>query len=455
MDNRGLRRTGSLPDFTATNTSAEQHWSSTTSLTRIPSNSYQEQPPPGLAPHQGSEEEGLELLIHGSPIGRADSEETADDERLLDYDSDCEIADKIPPIGSNTGGEVASCTEAANSNSVCGTDSVATAMDTDLPTPGTSGSTPSEHGLDALYFQCRSARLSSFKDNLISVSHDESFGKKLVAQSPLFGSLEDHGNLDKTFHGSRTMRGNEIVNQSISSSFDPAKLMCVSCSNEHPIFDKTPVVIMFSDQNLVPTLSGNCRDCIHIVRLENASLLELFELANEMLGEVTFQEGSLFMFGSGSHLGRFGSAVYARDWTDVVARSSAVWRGIRVSPLIPLIVTECPGSIVRDASEFGTWLDSVYDSNPLGMNELWMELVAAMEENSMGAATLETMDSYKCVFPSTLHSKTTDKVITFCSNNSRPVTFKGLPKGRCRELLGNLLGYLSMFPPREFSRKGR
>jgi hypothetical protein len=72
-----------------------------------------------------------------------------------------------------------------------------------------------------------------------------------------------------------------------------------------------------------------------------------------------------------------------------------------------------------------------------------MELVAAMEENSMGAATLETMDSYKCVFPSTLHSKTTDKVITFCSNNSRPVTFKGLPKGRCNELLGNLLGYLN------------
>jgi hypothetical protein len=238
------------------------------------------------------------------------------------------------------------------------------------------------------------------------------------------------------------MRGNETVNQSISSSFDPAKLMCVSCSNEHPIYDKKPVVIMFSDQNFVPTLNGSCRDCIHIARLENASLLELFELANEILGEVTFQEGSIFMFGSGSHLGRFGSAVYARDWTDVVARSSAVWRRIRVSPLIPLIITECPGPIVRDASEFGTWLESVYDSNPLGMNELWMELVAAMEENSMGVATLETMDSYKCVFPSTLQSKAADKGTTFCSNNSRPVTFKGLPKGRCSELLSNLLGYL-------------
>jgi hypothetical protein len=88
------------------------------------------------------------------------------------------------------------------------------------------------------------------------------------------------------------MRGNETVNQSISSSFDPAKLMCISCSNEHPVFDKKPVVIIFSDQNFVPALCGKCCDCIHIVRLENASLLELFDLANEILGEVTFQEGS-------------------------------------------------------------------------------------------------------------------------------------------------------------------
>ncbi len=238
------------------------------------------------------------------------------------------------------------------------------------------------------------------------------------------------------------MRGNETVNQSISSSFDPAKLMCISCSSEHPVFYKKPVVIILSDQNFVPSLSGKCGDCIHIVRLENASLLELFELATEIFGDVTFQEGSNFMFGSGSHLGRSGSAMYARDWTDVVARSSAAWRGIRISPLIPLIVTECPGPIVRDASEFGIWLESVYDSNPLGMCDLWMELVAAMEENSMGTTTLETMDSYKCVFPSTLHCKTLDKVVTLCSNNSRPVTFKGLPKDRCSELLGNMLKYL-------------
>ncbi len=71
-----------------------------------------------------------------------------------------------------------------------------------------------------------------------------------------------------------------------------------------------------------------------------------------------------------------------------------------------------------------------------------MELVAAMEENSTGTTTLEIMDSYKYVFPSTLKCKTLDKVVTLCSNNSRPVTFKGLPKDRCSELLSNMLKYL-------------
>jgi hypothetical protein len=41
---------------------------------------------------------------------------------------------------------------------------------------GTSDSTMSE--MDAVYFQCRAARTSSRKDLLISVTSDDTFGKK-------------------------------------------------------------------------------------------------------------------------------------------------------------------------------------------------------------------------------------------------------------------------------------
>jgi hypothetical protein len=296
--------------------------------------------------------------------------------------------------------------------------------------------------LDATYVQCRAARLSSHKDLLISVSQDESFGKTVTVQSACIGSFEDHGGLEKTFLGSRMMRGNVTVNQSISSSFDPAKLTCISCEQEHAIVGKEPLVVMFSDQNFVPTLTSADKGCISVVRIENASLLELYEIATEMFCNVNFPEGSVFLFGSVSHLGRSGTSIYAKDWTEVVALCSLKWRGVRICPLIPLILTECPGTIVRELCELSNWFNNVYDSNPLGFHEVWLETVAAMEENSNGTTTLDVMDSYKLALPSSLAARTLDRTVTFCSTNSRPVTCNGLQKDRCCELLGSLLNFL-------------
>jgi hypothetical protein len=46
-------------------------------------------------------------------------------------------------------------------------------------------------GSDAIYHQCKSARLHSRKDTLISVSPDNSFGKTVIVQSPQIGSFSD------------------------------------------------------------------------------------------------------------------------------------------------------------------------------------------------------------------------------------------------------------------------
>jgi hypothetical protein len=55
---------------------------------------------------------------------------------------------------------------------------------------------------------------------------------------------------------------------------------------------------------------------------------------------------------------------------------------------------------------------------------------------------LDVMDSYKLALPSTLKTRTLDRTVTFCSNNSHPVTCSGLSKDRCGELLGSLLNFL-------------
>jgi hypothetical protein len=235
------------------------------------------------------------------------------------------------------------------------------------------------------------------------------------------------------------MKGNCTVNESISFSFDPSKLMCVSCSVEHEIIGKKPMVFLFTDQNFVSTMPSQSKECVNICRVENASLLELFEIARETLGNVTLHEGSIFMFGSASHLSRMGTSSYAKDWTDVVALTVETWHGSRVCPLIPLIRTECVGSVVRELNELSLWFEEVYDSDPQGLSDVWRGLVAAMDCFSIGTTSLDVMDSYKVLLPGSLQCRTLDKPVTFCSYSLRPVTFSGLPKDRCDELLSILL----------------
>jgi hypothetical protein len=166
---------------------------------------------------------------------------------------------------------------------------------------------------DAIYHQCKSARLYSRKDVLISVSPDASFGKTVIVQSPLLGSFSDRNDIEHTFHGSRVMKGSNVVNESLSCSFDLSKLNCISCGVEHSIIGKDPLVVLFSDQNFPGMLNSRHGKCINIVRLENSSLFELFDIAREIFGQVQLPEGSVFLFGSASDLGKSGTSLYTRS----------------------------------------------------------------------------------------------------------------------------------------------
>jgi hypothetical protein len=152
---------------------------------------------------EDNEAEGLALLAHCSPdSGDEDTTLISANTELLDYNSDS---------ASTTGGAVLDRCK----------------MDTD--SGGTSClqnknviSNDSNISNDAVYHQCRTARISCYKDTLVSVSQDETFGKTVSIQTPLVGSFGDHPNVGGTFHGSRVKKGNACVNQSLSASFDPA-----------------------------------------------------------------------------------------------------------------------------------------------------------------------------------------------------------------------------------------
>jgi hypothetical protein len=125
-----------------------------------------------------------------------------------------------------------------------------------------------------------------------------------------------------------------------------------------------------------------------------------------------------------------------------VPLASDTWHGIRICPLIPLIMSECPRNIVREISELVTWFDRIYDANPQGLRDAWMGLVKVMEICSTGMTMVDSMETYKLVLPTSLLSRNLDTTDTFCSRNSRPVIFKGLSEDNYCELLNILLGYI-------------
>ncbi len=173
--------------------------------------------------------------------------------------------------------------------------------------------------------------------------------------------------------------------------------------------------------------------------MENPSLGELLEIAVEILEHITVPEGSVLGFGSASHLSRVGTSLYANGWTKLVRAASTRWRSVRICPLIPLIIDDCPGSTAREITELCVWLSTIYENNPLGLGGVWAAVAAAVDDHSVGVALLPSPDTYRIPLPSGLESTSLDSVSTFCSRNSRPVTLRGIPKDKQNELLWSLL----------------
>jgi hypothetical protein len=173
--------------------------------------------------------------------------------------------------------------------------------------------------------------------------------------------------------------------------------------------------------------------------MEDASLSDLMDLSLEIVGNVRVPEGSVFLYGSASFLSRVSTGAYATDWVSVVSQAEKKWRGIRVCPLIPMILTECPGTLAREIAEIAAWFATIYENNPLGLYSVWASAVAATEALSVGAIALPHMDSYKISVPLSLMEHCQFSSMTFCSVSSRPATLSGLPKDNLCALVQSLV----------------
>jgi hypothetical protein len=132
---------------------------------------------------------------------------------------------------------------------------------------------PEKPYMPSTYYQNKSARAALQSHNVKCVDFGDETGMVKLVSFKSVSPLDCLGDTEvlKTFHGTRANSSGGAAHQSISFSFDPATLTCISCKSPHKIFDTGKKdsgagTIIFCDQNFLPTLYGGS-SCVAIARL--------------------------------------------------------------------------------------------------------------------------------------------------------------------------------------------
>ena len=296
--------------------------------------------------------------------------------------------------------------------------------------------------LSSTYYQCRSGRDAAFMDRAIETSTRSTLGVMVGGETSRIGALDRENDIVKRcFVGSRVLKGNQVANQNICLSFDPAILACLTCKKEHSvILGSKPVCILVSDQNFVSGISG-CQNCVSVVRMESASLLELSDFVTEIFDQNKFPPGSVICVGSVSHLHNVGLTIYARDWQHCVDNLTRKIAGVQICPLIPIITDDIPGSVATALVELASWLAKLYEGTALGLLGSWSALAATL--SSLTVEDLQAPTYHTVALPVNLTPGSALAPHRFRSTSSRRVTSPGCDAKTTDELLSAVLAALN------------
>jgi hypothetical protein len=296
------------------------------------------------------------------------------------------------------------------------------------------------------YHQCKAAREAAMSYPTVTVSLGPEVGVSKQVTYTRISSLDCYGDTEilRTFRGSRITANGKVVNQNISTSYDPANLKCVVCPTPHYILARgegeSPPILVFSDQNFVSTLTGG-NSCVAIARLEDASLSELVDISMEILDKHKVPPGTLLMYGSVSHLYNAGTTIYTVDWCNLVRKLEATIKESRILPLVPVIREDCPGTVHRQLIELATWYRVVYDKNTLGLAPTWQVLMKILSQTDEDGLDLGYSETYSVAMPSSLAPGAQLTSHKFSSNSSHTTT-RGMVSEASYELLHSLITLL-------------
>jgi len=255
------------------------------------------------------------------------------------------------------------------------------------------------------YQRCKSARSAGLTITSTDCTAGPTLGKKGTLKDNRVGSLvggEDIW-LQKTFRGSRVTANGQIVNQNMSSSFDPATLTCLVCDTPHSIIPKdgTGLVLIIGDQNFVSAIVGR-QHCIPVVRIEDAGLSELFKMGVEILDRNPLPQSTHFMVGSASHLARVGTTLYALEWQRMVRDFTHRWLHATVGPLSPVLREQTAPEVCRQLTELKAWFDVIYQGNITYQTATWNKMISILSCPPDSGTDLFKDDIYTVAMPAGL-----------------------------------------------------
>jgi hypothetical protein len=183
--------------------------------------------------------------------------------------------------------------------------------------------------------------------------------------------------------------------QNISFSFDPATMMCYSCTARggHAICGEegggARQCFILSDQTFPACLPCGNGECVKIIRVEDGALSELVTVWLEITKGKQLPAGSVVILSSATHLLMEGLEGYVEDMIKSLKKIGSIFGGgIIATPGIPIFLGGCNSpELIRDVWDLMSWLKCIEE---LKLWRGWYELIGSLTSTKGGGVSSHT-----------------------------------------------------------------
>ena len=200
----------------------------------------------------------------------------------------------------------------------------------------------------------------------------------------------------------------------VMSSFSIDSMRCGCCNEHWKILEKRAHArhverrtFVLTDQHFVATAPSVTPDkqCLKIIRIENATLWELFNFFSAMLsqGDLDLPVGSAILFGSASHLANVGLAYYTEELVLLNKKLREMFSGEVVLLPCPFMLMEgsSNGALLRSIFELASWQKQVWGGDTYYLKMTMDVVLTKLLENS---TDISVASPIRLMLPSSLVS---------------------------------------------------